>query len=59
MDDEVQEIERIIEELRTRLHAKAKGRCLTDPEVVAASQELNQMLNKYERLLMGKCKLEP
>lgn len=57
--DEVQEIEQLIEKLRTRLHAKAKGKCLTDPEVVKASQELNKMLNEYERLLSSKCKLEP
>lgn len=54
--DEVQEVEHIIEKLRTRLHDTAKGRCFTDPEVVRASQELNKMLNEYERLLSQKCK---
>lgn len=57
--DEIQKIEQLIEELRTRLHGQAKGKCLTDPEVVKASQELNKMLNEYERLLTKKCKLEP
>lgn len=57
--DEVQEIEQLIEKLRTRLHAKSKGKCLTDPEIVKASQELNNMLNEYERLISKKCKLEP
>ncbi|VBB05282.1 spo0e like sporulation regulatory protein [Lucifera butyrica] len=54
--DEIQEIERIIEKLRTRLHATAQGKCFTDPEVIRASQELNQMLNQYEKLLSRKCK---
>ncbi|NLP40631.1 MAG: aspartyl-phosphate phosphatase Spo0E family protein [Veillonellaceae bacterium] len=53
--NQIQEIEAIIEKLRTRLHETAKGRCLTDPEVVKASQELNQKLNEYERLLTEKC----
>lgn len=51
----IQEIESIIEKLRTRLHDTAQGRCFTDPEVVKASQELNKMLNEYERLLTEKC----
>lgn len=53
--NQIQEIEAIIEKLRTRLHETAKGRCLTDPEVVRASQELNKKLNEYERLLTEKC----
>ena len=56
--DEIEEIERLIEELRTCLHVRAEGKCFTDPEVVKASQELNEMLNKYNRLLSRKCKLE-
>jgi len=57
--DEKQEIEFLIEKLRTRLHAKTNSGCLTDPEIVKASQELNEMLNEYERLISRKCKLEP
>lgn len=56
--DQIQEIEHIIEKLRTRLHETAQGRCFTDPEVVKASQELNQMLNRYEQLLTKKCKFQ-
>ena len=53
--DEVKEIENLIEKLRIRLHAEAKGKCLTDPEAVKASQKLNNMLNKYEQLLEKIC----
>lgn len=53
--DQIQEIEAIIEKLRTRLHETAKGRCFTDPEVVWVSQELNEKLNEYERLISKKC----
>lgn len=54
--DQIAEMEAIIEKLRTRLHETAHGKCFTDPEVVRASQELNQALNAYERLLTSKCK---
>lgn len=42
-------IERI-EQLRDKLHAVAKGRRLSDPEVVHVDQELNQALNQYYAL---------
>lgn len=54
--DEIEEIKAIIEKLRDRLHGTVQGRCLTDPEVVKASQELNEMLNKYEKILTDTCK---
>lgn len=52
--DEVEETVRLIEKLRIHLHEKARGRSFTDPEVIKVSQELNQILNKYERLLSEK-----
>lgn len=54
--NEVQEVEDIIDKLRMRLHETASGRSFTDPEVVKASQELDKMLNEYQRLLTQKCK---
>lgn len=52
--DNIQEMEKIIEELRAQLHKIADGRCFTDPEVIKASQELDQKLNEYERLINSK-----
>jgi hypothetical protein len=54
--DDLEEMRRLIEAMRKRLHDTADGRCFTDPEVVKASQELNKVLNQYERLLLRKCK---
>ncbi len=56
---ELEAVRCAIENLRSQLHSKAKDKCLTDPEVVRASQELNEMLNKYERLLTKQCGTEP
>lgn len=53
--DEIYEMKMLIEQMRQRLHDHAKDKCLTDPEVVKISQELNEMLNKYEQLLNEKC----
>lgn len=52
--DDILEIKYLIEKLRARLYEKAEGKCFTDSEVLEASQELNQALNKYERLLSKK-----
>lgn len=41
-----------IEELRSSMIKLKEGRSYTDPEVVAASQELDSVLNKYQVLLM-------
>lgn len=56
--DDLEAIRKLIEEMRSRLHDKANGRCFTDPEVIKASQELNALLNQYERLLISRCKKE-
>lgn len=57
--DDLKAMELLIEEFRRRLHDSMHGRCFTDPEVVKASQELNQILNEYGRLLKAKCKGNP
>lgn len=53
--NQIQELKEIIEKLRLRLHETSHGRCFTDPEVVKVSQELNEVLNKYDRLISKKC----
>lgn len=46
---DIRQIEIIIQELRARLHEIARKKSLSDPEVVKVSQELDEMLIKYER----------
>lgn len=41
-----------IEELRFNLIKIKEGRAYTDPEVVAASQALDQVMDKYQELLL-------
>ncbi len=53
--DEIHEMKILIEQMRQRLHDHAKGKCLVDPEIVKISQELNELLNRYEQLLNKKC----
>lgn len=45
-----------IEKLRRDLNELAKNKDLFDPEVVAASQILDAVLNEYDRLLKKKNK---
>lgn len=40
-----------IEELRLELIRAKNGRTYTDPEVIAASQALDEVLDKYQELL--------
>ncbi|OZB98588.1 aspartyl-phosphate phosphatase Spo0E family protein [Paenibacillus sp. XY044] len=42
---------RKIEELRLELNKLSDRRCLTDPELVKASQKLDRVLNDYDKLL--------
>ncbi|GBG56330.1 hypothetical protein SPFL3102_00459 [Sporomusaceae bacterium FL31] len=51
---DIRQIETIIQELRARLHEIASKRSLTDPEVIKASQELDEMLIKYEKFFKMK-----
>ena len=50
MPRDLKEILRTIDELRQKLYSSGEGKALTDPEVVAASQKLNEVLNEYYRL---------
>jgi len=54
---ELKEILNRIEELRQKLHELGMAKGLADPEVLAASQMLDAVLNEYYRLM--KKKMEP
>ncbi len=54
MSQDLKEILNTINELRQKLHSTGAGKVLADPEVVAASQKLNEVLNEYYRLLKQK-----
>lgn len=45
---------RKIEVLRKKLYRTAKSRSLVDEEVVEVSQELDELLNQYQRFYMYK-----
>jgi stage 0 sporulation regulatory protein len=50
----LQEISKTIAELRAKLNKIAEGKNMTDPEVVAASQMLDAVLNEYQKLMKDK-----
>jgi len=49
---ELEELIKQIEELRLNMIKIKEGKSYTDPGVVAASQELDAVLNKYQEMLM-------
>ena len=49
---EIEELIKRIEELRLNMIRVKEGRPYTDPEVVAASQELDAVLDKYQEMLI-------
>ena len=49
---EIEELIKRIEELRLNMIKVKEGRSYTDPEVVAVSQELDVVLDKYQEMLM-------
>ncbi|KJR49352.1 hypothetical protein UF75_0192 [Desulfosporosinus sp. I2] len=53
---EIEELIKRIEELRLNMIKAKEGRSYTDPEVVAASQALDEVLDKYQEMLMKKSK---
>jgi len=53
--DDIAEMKELIENMRSRLHNAKKGKCLADPELLKLSQELNEVLNRYDRLLTKNC----
>lgn len=50
----LREIESKIQELRAKLYEVARGRAFSDPEVIKASQKLDQVLNEYEMFFKRK-----
>lgn len=53
---EIEELIKRIEELRLNMIKAKEGRSYTDPEVVATSQALDEVLDKYQEMLMKKSK---
>ena len=53
---EIEELIKRIEELRLNMIKAKEGRSYTDPEVVATSQALDDVLDKYQEMLMKKSK---
>ena len=51
MSETIEEIILQIEELRQNLIKIKEGRAYTDPEVIAASQALDKVLDKYQELI--------
>lgn len=49
---EIEELIKQIEESRLILISTQKGRAYTDPKVVAASKELDAVLDKYQEMLL-------
>ena len=54
MNTELKEILEKIEELRQKLHQLAETKGLADPEILAASRAIDEVLNEYYRLLFKK-----
>lgn len=48
---DLSELQEKIEELRKRLNDLAIGKQFTDPEILKASQELDVLLVKYQKIL--------
>lgn len=48
---EFEKLQKKIEELRLKMVEVQEGKSFTDPEVVAASQELDSALNEYHEMI--------
>ena len=55
---EIEELLKQIEELRAKMIKIQEGKAYSDPEVIAVSQELDEVLDKYMNLIMKKAKQE-
>lgn len=53
---DIEELIKRIEELRLNMFKAKEGRSYTDPEVLAASNALDDVLDKYQEMLMKKSK---
>jgi len=51
---EIEELVNRIEELRLNLIKATEGRIYTDPEVISTSHELDDVLDKYQEMLIKK-----
>ncbi|TGE39803.1 aspartyl-phosphate phosphatase Spo0E family protein [Desulfosporosinus fructosivorans] len=51
---EIEELINRIEELRLNMIQAKEGRNYTDPEVIATSQALDDVLDKYQEMIMKK-----
>ncbi|AET67580.1 Spo0E like sporulation regulatory protein [Desulfosporosinus orientis DSM 765] len=51
---EISDLIKQIEELRLNVIKTKEGRAYTDPLVVAASQELDKVLDRYQEMLIKK-----
>ena len=49
---EIKELIKQIEELRSNMIKTTEGKSYTNPEVLAASQELDAVLNQYQEAIM-------
>ena len=49
----INDLKKLIEEKRRELnqYIKSKNACLTDPEIIRLSQELDELLNRYHRAI--------
>ena len=53
-EPELIELEKAIEKLRTELHGVSMGRLLTDQKVIKASEELDVLLVRYQKLIRNR-----
>lgn len=49
---ELEELIKRIEELRSHMIKVKEGKSYTDPEVVSASQELDAVLDEYQKMMI-------
>jgi len=51
---EIEELLKQIEELRAKMIKVQEDKAYSDPAVIAVSQELDEVLDKYQNLIMKK-----
>ena len=55
----IEELKKQIEELRLNMIKVKEGKSYTDPEVVAVSQELDAVLDKYQEVVIKEANKRP
>ncbi|WP_308892718.1 aspartyl-phosphate phosphatase Spo0E family protein [Candidatus Desulfosporosinus nitrosoreducens] len=53
MKSEIEELLKRIEELRLKMIRIKEGKAFSDPEVLAASQDLDAVLDDYQEMLLN------